>query len=279
MPELPEVEITRECLERWLVGRRILDGKVPDALLRGGQPRRLVEDTLRGATVHGIARRGKYLLIDLGRRRARLLAHLGMTGRFELIASKEPLPKFVRVEIVLNRGARLVFADARRLGQFRVVKEREQRRLDSLGIEPLGPGLTASRLLELTSVSRRAVKIFLMDQHRIAGIGNIQAAESLFRARIHPARPALELSRIEAGRLARSIRKSLATEIKQSRGELRYLQDGGGNHFLVYGRAGEPCPRCRGTIERFMQAGRSSYYCPSCQQSGLKGEPDEKRRA
>jgi formamidopyrimidine-DNA glycosylase len=271
MPELPEVEITRECLERWLVGRRIRAGKVPDALLRGGQSRRLVEDTLRGATVHGIGRRGKYLLFDLGRRRPRLLAHLGMTGRFELIASKEPLPKFVRVEIALNRGARLVFADARRLGQFRVVNEREQRRLDSLGIEPLGPGLTASRLFDLTSASRRAVKILLMDQHRIAGIGNIQAAESLFRARIHPARPASELSRIEAGRLARSIRNSLETEVKQSRGELRYLQDGGGNHFLVYGRVGEPCPRCLGTIERFMQAGRSSYYCPSCQQSGVEG--------
>ena len=271
MPELPEVEITREHLERWLVGRRIRASNVPDVLLRGGQPQRLVEDTLRGATVHGIGRRGKYLLFNLGRRRARLLAHLGMTGRFELIASKEPLPRFVRVEIVLNRGDRLVFADARRFGQFRVVTEREQRRLDSLGIEPLGTGLTASRLLELTSASRRAVKILLMDQHRIAGIGNIQAAESLFRARIHPARPALELSRGETARLARSIRKSLATEIEQSRGELRYLQDGGGNHFLVYGRAGEPCPRCRGTIERFMQVGRSSYYCPSCQQKGVEG--------
>jgi formamidopyrimidine-DNA glycosylase len=267
VPELPEVEIAREQLERWLAGRRIRDARVPDVLLRGGQSRRLVEATLRGATVLGVSRRGKFLLFDLGRRRPMVLAHLGMTGSFRLLAPKEIPPKFVRAEMVLSRGERLIFRNVRRLGQFRIVNERERRRLDRLGIEPLGPELTASRLFELTRASRRPVKVFLMDQHRIAGIGNIQASEALFRARIHPARAANTLTRIETRRLARAIPTSLRTEIERSRAVLRYLHDGGDNHFLVYGHAGEPCPRCKVPIERFAQGGRSSYYCPSCQKT------------
>lgn len=191
-----------------------------------------------------------------------------MTGRFQLLAPSAPQPEFVRVEIALSRGERLILRDMRRLGRFCIVGERERRRLDSLGVEPLGPEFTASRLFDLTSVSRRPVKVFVMDQHRIAGIGNIQASEALFLSRIHPARAAAELSRAEIGRLARAIRSSLRSEIERYRAELRYLQEGGENHFLVYGRAGEPCHRCRTPIERFAQGGRSSYYCPSCQKKG-----------
>ena len=118
MPELPEVEIWRENLERWIVGRRILSASVGDALLRGSQPRRKVEAALAGATIQKISRRGKFLLFDLGARRPELLVHLGMTGTFERVARNAPLPKFTRVVLELSRGERLAFLDARRLGEL-----------------------------------------------------------------------------------------------------------------------------------------------------------------
>ena len=266
MPELPEVEIWRENLERWMVGRRILGASVGDALLRGSQPRRKVEAALAGATIRNISRRGKFLLFDLGARRPELLVHLGMTGTFERVARKAHLPKFTRVVLVLSRGERLAFLDARRLGEFRLVDEKEQKRLDALGVEPLSREFTAKRLRGLTEKSSRPIKLLLMDQKCIAGIGNIQAAEALFRARIHPEHAANTLAREEVARLARSIRSSLRSEIERSRSEtLTYLQAGGENFFVVYGRGGKPCSRCGTLIAKLVQGGRSSYYCPSCQ--------------
>ena len=266
MPELPEVEIWRENLERWIVGRRILGASVFDALLRGSQPRRKVEAALAGATIRNISRRGKFLLFDLGARRPELLVHLGMTGTFERVPRKARLPKFTRVVLELSRGERLAFLDARRLGEFRLVDEKEQKRLDALGVEPLSEEFTAKRLRELTEKSSRPIKLLLMDQKRIAGIGNIQAAEALFRARIHPEQAANTLARGEVARLARAIRGSLRSEIERSRSEtLTYLQAGGENLFVVYGRGGKPCSRCKTPIAKLVQGGRSTYYCPSCQ--------------
>ena len=249
-----------------MVGRRILGASVGDALLRGSQPRRKVEAALAGATIRNISRRGKFLLFDLGARRPELLVHLGMTGTFERVARKAHLPKFTRVVLVLSRGERLAFLDARRLGEFRLVDEKEQKRLDALGVEPLSREFTAKRLRGLTEKSSRPIKLLLMDQKRIAGIGNIQAAEALFRARIHPEHAANTLAREEVARLARSIRSSLRSEIERSRSEtLTYLQAGGENFFVVYGRGGKPCSRCGTLIAKLVQSGRSSYYCPSCQ--------------
>ena len=274
MPELPEVEIWRENLERWIVGRRILGASVFDALLRGSQPRRKVEAALAGATIRNISRRGKFLLFDLGARRPELFVHLGMTGTFERVPRKARLPKFTRVVLELSRGERLAFLDARRLGEFRLVDEKEQKRLDALGVEPLSQEFTAKRLRELTEKSSRPIKLLLMDQKRIAGIGNIQAAEALFRARIHPEQAANTLARAEVARLTRSIRGSLRSEIERSRSEtLTYLQAGGENLFVVYGRGGKPCSRCKTPIAKLVQGGRSTYYCPSCQPN-----PNPKRK-
>lgn len=266
MPELPEVEIWRENLERWMVGRRIRAASVSDALLRGSQPRRKVEAALAGATIRGISRRGKFLLFDLGQSRPELLVHLGMTGTFERVRKAAALPKFTRVVLELSRGERLAFLDARRLGEFRLVGAKETKRLEALGVEPLSREFTRQRLSELTERSSRPIKLFLMDQQRIAGIGNIQAAEALYRAHIHPERAANRLTRDQLGRLSRSIRSTLRAEIKRSRSEtLTYLQAGGENQFLVYGRGGEPCGRCKTSIGKLVQGGRSTYYCPSCQ--------------
>jgi formamidopyrimidine-DNA glycosylase len=266
MPELPEVEIWRENLERWLKGRRITSAHVPDRILRGRQPRRKVEAEIEGATIRGVARRGKFLVLDLGRRRSSVLVHLGMTGSFERVPRHGELPRFTRVHLGLSHGERLAFLDARRLGEFRLVTDKEKRRLDALGIEPLTRELTMARLFTMTHKSTRPIKIFLMDQKRIAGIGNIHAAEILFLAGIHPERDACELSRDDCSRLVRAIRRELRFELARSRSEkLRYLQQGEENRFRVYGHAGEPCPRCATPLAKLVQAGRSSYYCSQCQ--------------
>jgi formamidopyrimidine-DNA glycosylase len=269
MPELPEVEIARENLERWLVGRRISRASVADPRMRGGQSRRRVERALEGASVRAVSRRGKFLLFDLGSRRERLVAHLGMTGKFLRQERSDSLPRFVRAEIDLGRSGRVVYCDARRLGQFRLLDAAEERRISRLGVEPLEPGFTPGRLLDLTSSSGKPIKLFLMDQRRIAGVGNIQAAEALFLARIHPGREARSLEGTEVARLARSLRRTLENEIERSRSEnpayLHEDHERTDGDFRVYGRGGEPCSRCRGTIARFLQGGRSSYYCPRCQ--------------
>jgi len=271
MPELPEVEIARENLARWLVGRRIARAHVIDARMRGGQSRRRVEGTLEGASVRAVSRRGKFLLFDLGSKREAVVAHLGMTGKFLLQSRSDAVPRFARASIELGRGGRVVYCDARRLGQFRLLDAVEERRIAALGVEPLGSDFTPARLLELTRSSTKPIKIFLMDQRRIAGVGNIQAAEALFLARIHPGREARSLDKREIASLVRSIRQTLESEIERSRSENpAYLHEGSENDFRVYGRKGEPCPRCRSPIARFVQGGRSSYYCPRCQPKKAK---------
>jgi formamidopyrimidine-DNA glycosylase len=265
VPELPEVEIAREELERWLVGRRIVSASAPDARLRARQSRKRVEAALVRARVRAVDRRGKFLIIELSRGRGAVVAHLGMTGRFVRLHRGEPDPPFVRAELGLGGGERVVLTDARRLGQFRLRDRREEARLRALGFEPLSEDLTPARLHRLTERSSRPVKLLLMDQKRIAGIGNIHAAEALFLAGIHPERKASSLSADEARRLLRSMRRALRAELGRYRRANSYLYEGAENHFLVYGRRGEPCPRCRTPIERLPQQGRSSYYCPTCQ--------------
>jgi formamidopyrimidine-DNA glycosylase len=266
MPELPEVEIARENLERWLVGRRIVRAEVPDPRMRGRQSRRRVEGALEGASVRAVSRRGKFLLFDLGSTRKALVAHLGMTGKFLRQSRSEALPRFARASIDLGRGGRVVYCDARRLGQFRLLDAVEEKRIEALGIEPLGPDFKTGTVLDLARSSTTPIKIFLMDQRRVAGVGNIQAAEALFLARIHPGRKASSLREEEALRLVRSLRRTLEREIARYRsGSGAYLHEGGENDFKVYGRAGEPCPSCRTPIARLVQGGRSSYFCPRCQ--------------
>jgi formamidopyrimidine-DNA glycosylase len=266
MPELPEVEIAREMLERWLVGRRIRSVRAPDRRIRGASPRRRFERSLEGATVKRVERRGKFLVLDLGTRRPSIVAHLGMTGKFARIERPAEPPRFVRVELSLGRGESVVLQDARRLGQFRWLDARERRRLSALGLEPLSKGLTPRSLASLAAGSKQPIKLFLMDQKKIAGIGNIHAAEALFLAGIHPGRSARTLAPGEIARLVTALRKELRRELARFRsGGLDYLHEGAENGFRVYGRAGEPCRRCGSKVARFVQGGRSSYYCPSCQ--------------
>ncbi len=276
MPELPEVEIARENLERWLGRRKILKARILDRRALAGQSRKRVEAALSGATVRGFDRRGKYLVWHLGRR-GRVVAHLGMTGKFVFRGGGDPSPRAVRAVFYLARGSRLWFIDPRRLGSLRLWDEKVEAKLSRLGPEPLESAFTPLRLEKLLADARRPIKTFLMDQHRLAGLGNILTAEALFRARIHPARPAADLDHEEVVRLHRSIRATLTETLQRERSdEVPYLQERNvENEFIIYGRKGEPCRRCRTPVERLLQAGRSTYFCPRCQP--LQQKVSEKR--
>lgn len=273
MPELPEAEANRENLTSWLGGERLLDVAVPDPLTRRGQAERAIRAAAEGRIVAAVRRRGKFLRLELGGESPSLLSHLGMSGKWALRHGAEKDPPAVRAALGISGGRRVVFSDKRRFGHFSICLPRDEERLARLGPEPLGPAFTARRLAALLRASRRPVKSLLMDQDRIAGIGNIQAAEALWRAGIHPARSSAALGNPEAAQLHRAIRWTLRRSIENTRTpEILYLSDGEAGRrstsarFFVYGREGAPCPRCRrGVIARLPIAGRSSFYCSRCQ--------------
>ena len=205
-------------------------------------------------------------MFNLGRR-GEVLAHLGMTGKFVLRTRAEADPPATCVVLELARGSRVAFSDTRRFGRFQLAEETTEKTLERIGIDALDPHLTARRLGELLRGARLPIKSFLMDQHRIAGLGNIQTAEALFHAGIHPSRPAKQLRPEEIATLHRSIRQTLQATLRRERSyEIRYLHEkDAANRFLVYDRAGEPCPRCGVSVRRIVHAGRSTYYCARCQ--------------
>lgn len=262
MPELPEVEAVRRKLDRE-VARAVI---VAARIVR--RPDRALEAQLRGRRIERVGRRGKNLLIELDGD-CILRVHLGMTGNLYPIRDARLRPVATRAWFELDDGRALVFDDPRALGRLELLTAAEAERLASgLGIEPTAPEFTAERFLELARRSRAPVKLFLMDQTRISGLGNIYAAEALFRAGIHPARPTNRLSRRRLERLYAAIVEALHVAIQSAcnaySGPGRF--DASETFPLaVYGREGSACPRCRRRIRRIRQAGRSTYFCPGCQ--------------
>lgn len=274
MPELPEVELARENLAEWLVGRRIRRLRAPDARIRRGQEEAEIRAAAEGRRVTAVRRRAKYLLFDLdGPAGSGLLGHLGMTGKWvRRRGAEEPDPPAARAEIGLSGGERLVYADRRRFGHFSLRRPEDDDRLAGLGPEPLAPAFTARALAERLRGAPGPVKVVLMDQRRVAGLGNIQVSEALWRAGVHPGRSAGNLDEGEVRRLHRAIRETLRRTIREARGvEIRYVSERAGsesarNRFSVYAHEGETCPKCRRSrIRRRRLAGRSSFYCPRCQ--------------
>ena len=190
-----------------------------------------------------------------------------MSGKFVLRAGREPDPPATCVVLEVGSRRRVAYSDYRRFGRFQLEDRKALEILARLGIDALDRGLTARRFSELLDSARLPIKTFLMDQHRIAGLGNIQAAEALFHAGIHPARMARHLSEEERARLRGSIRQTLRHAVRRERSnEMKYLHEADSeNHFLIYGHAGEPCSRCGALVKRIVQAGRSTYYCARCQ--------------
>jgi formamidopyrimidine-DNA glycosylase len=266
MPELPEVEIARRNLERWLGGGRLTRVELSPRLYYGGSApvfaRRLV-----GRRVRAVERRGKWLRL-LCDGALTLYSHLGMTGKWVLRKHADPEQRYERARLDTARRS-VRYVDPRLFGRlFGVAGDgAPPPAWSALGPDALVDGIEPARLHARLARIRRSVKETLLDQSILAGIGNIQAAEGLWRARIHPERPAASLTLAEARALARglggSIRDTLGSEDSP---EITYVEEPGAeNPFDVYGRQGEPCPRCGTRLRRIVQGGRSTVYCPRCQ--------------
>lgn len=228
---------------------------------------------VKGQSIATVGRRGKYLIFELDSGNA-LVIHLRMTGRLTR-CQKPPTGdgrKHLRLLFRFTDGFCLAFHDTRRLGKAFVLPESESVAYwERLGPEPLAPSFTGARLKRLLGESQRPVKSFLLDQSRIAGIGNIYADESLFLAGIHPLRAAGGLSGEEAGRLNKSIKSILRSAIALQGSSIDTYRDSGGNRgrfqdsFRVHRRQGDPCPRCGRPVEKIRVGGRGTYFCPGCQ--------------
>ena len=274
MPELPEVETVRAQLEPGLVGRRFQRVEILDPrLTRPFDPVGVAVELVR-ERVSALERRGKYLIVRFESGRA-LLVHLRMTGQL-LHSNGDALPEsdpHRRAVVRLDDGSDVVYRDVRRFGTWLLLEPGE---LDGyieerLGPEPLAREFTTRRLGEALAARRAPVKAVLLDQRRIAGVGNIYADEALWRAAIHPLRPAGDLGSRELSALHRGIRRALKAGIARQGATLSdYRTPDGGrgrmqDEFKVYGREGEPCERCGTPIEKIRAAGRGTWYCPSCQ--------------
>lgn len=282
MPELPEVEILVRHLRPLVSGRTIRAVTVRRARVLTPTSIPQLQRALRGAKFTGLSRRGKYLLFELrlpGRRRPFILAgHLGMTGRMYLLPRRAPLPKHAAVVLELGRE-RFVYEDSRYFGRLTL----DTRSLARMGPEPLSEEFTAVTFGTVLARSRQAIKVKLLDQSLVAGVGNIYASEALFRARIAPQLPARKLSLAQVKSLRHAIRKVLGEAIhfgstiplhhgeKRNGDGLFYFGRAAGaadyytERLRVYDRKGLPCPRCQTAIQRIVQAARSTFYCPACQ--------------
>ncbi len=272
MPELPEVETIRAALAPALSGRRIEEVRILDARLTRPDPPEEVEARLTGRRILAVERRGKYLILQLGGG-GHLLVHLRMTGSFRLAAEADGADAHRRAVIRLDDGSNVAYRDVRRFGTWLALDPGE---LDAylgerLGPEPLGARFTAARLGQSLARRRAPVKVVLLDQRAVAGVGNIYADEALWRAGIAPERPALELTADEVRALHRGVRTVLRTGLARQGATLRDYRDPSGSagamqdEFRVYGREGEPCLRCGTPIAKARLGGRGTWFCPVCQ--------------
>ena len=269
MPELPEVETTVRGLARVLEGQCLARVQANRADLRRPFPPDLVQ-TLTGARVSALGRRAKYGLIHTDRGQT-LVFHLGMSGRWRIDpAAHDKHDHFV---LETESGHVLALNDARRFGSLDLVATdalEHWPQFAAMGPEPLGEGLSPAHLKAAFAERKQAIKLLLLDQRIVAGLGNIYVCEALFRAGISPTKPAGRVTLLALQRLVPAIRQVLEESIVDGGSTLRdYAQPDGelgyfATRFLVYDREGETC-RCGGTIRRIAQGGRSSWYCPSCQ--------------
>lgn len=273
MPELPEAETIVRDLRSRVVGRRVERVEVPrpDILGPGLDPARM-DEVLRGRRLDGVERRGKNVVLVL-EGGIRLMVNLGMTGR--LVAGDSPRAaelRHIAVLFHLDHGHPLLFDDARRFGRMDVhTAETWPGRDAELGIEPLSDSFDADTLYRLSRTSRSPIRNWLLDQTRVAGVGNIYASEALFRAGVRPQRPANKLTKAEAARLRDALRDVLQEAITARGTTLNDYRDAagetGGFQFALraYGRENDPCGACGTPIKRIVLSNRSAFYCPRCQ--------------
>ncbi len=273
MPELPEVEVTRRGIAPEISGKPLRAVVLRAPSLRYPLPADLAEPAV-GRRLESVMRRGKYLLLDFGN--GYVLIHLGMSGSLRIVAPELPPRKHDHVDLVFGEGARAValrLHDPRRFGAVMWIEgdPAQHPLIRTLGIEPLSPDFTPQWLYASTRGLSAAIKPTLMDSHRIVGVGNIYASESLFRAGIDPRTAAGRISLKRCERLVPAIRATLAEAIEAGGSSLRDFihSDGSSGYFQlranVYGRAGEPCRVCGGEIRQLRQGQRTTFYCPVCQ--------------
>jgi formamidopyrimidine-DNA glycosylase len=267
MPELPEVEHARRRVLSSIGGQTIVEAGATDTIVVTSQSLSAWKEAIVGRKVVAAARTGKNLIVELSGGHA-IWVHLGMTGHLSAIAPGDAEPRFTRWWLGTAK-TKLFFVDPRRLGRsFAGPADAVAR---TARLEELGPDAasieTGDALRERLASARGPIKAALMDQTRIAGIGNILASEALWRAKIHPEAPASGLRRDAFERLARGIADAIAHSLASMRDDedIVYVNLGGVNTFRVYDREGEPCPHCGAKIVREVARGRSSYLCPRCQ--------------
>lgn len=269
MPELPEVETTRRGIEPYLVGQRVSRVLVRDRRLRWPIPEDL-DVRLSGQRIEAVERRAKYLLIRA--ESGTLIVHLGMSGSLRLVDAASPAAKHEHVDILLESGQALRYTDPRRFGAMLWSDEPLAHvLLASLGPEPLGEDFDGDRLYRLSRGRSMAAKPFIMDNAVVVGVGNIYASEALFAAGIDPRRPAGSISRARYLKLGEEIRRILAMAIERGGTTLRDFVGGDGKpgyfqqELFVYGRGGEFCRNCGGTLREIRLGQRASVYCGRCQ--------------
>ncbi len=270
MPELPEVETTRRGIAPHLEGQRVTEVVVRQPRLRWPIPAELTT-ALAGQRIDAVRRRGKYLLLETAAGTA--LLHLGMSGSLRVLQADEPPRAHDHVDICLADGRCLRLRDPRRFGALLWTRRpaAEHRLLRDLGPEPLDQDFDSDYLAQRAHGRRAAIKSFIMDSRIVVGVGNIYASEALFLAGIHPKTAAGRIGRARLARLVEAIRTVLTQAIAQGGTTLRDFSDSDGRpgyfqqRLSVYGRAGEPCRRCTGTIRSLTLGQRNTYYCPRCQ--------------
>ncbi len=266
MPELPEVETIRRQLQDAIVGKTIARVEVLEPRIFIGDPK-----LAAGQKIVGVGRVAKVLRLFLGNGSA-ILTHFKLNGQFALDTGKEKLDmRFTRVILDFSDGTRLLFNDSRKFAWMKVMANFKEAPNGS--IEPFQENFTLENFSNILSKTRKPIKVLLMDQEKIGGIGNIYANESLFKAGIDPFRPANTLKPEEIKKLYKAIPQILekAIECRGSSGKDEWYRQLDGKtgcyqeHFLVYQRNGQKCPSCPCEIIRKKQAGRSTFYCPKCQ--------------
>ena len=277
MPELPEVEtIVRKLISAHnRAALSIIDREILDALVlwKGTLANQSPDDFItrvKHQSIRSVSRRGKFLVFTLSK--DTLLIHLRMSGdlRLENVigqAGREiPIQKHDRLVFIFTNGIRLAFNNPRKFGRVWLVSDPDEI-LGNLGPEPLDKTLGADRFHEMLQQRKRQLKPLLMDQHFIAGMGNIYTDEALYRAKLHPLKHSNTLTKGQSACLLDSLRSVLKEGIRRNGASIDWVYRGGDfqNHFNVYGRAGDPCPTCGTPIERLVVGQRGTHICPHCQ--------------
>ena len=270
MPELPEVETVVRDLRQPLIGARILAMWTDWEKTLHSPPQPEFAGRVRGQRVRAVNRRGKYILIELDE--DVLVIHLKMSGRLYVAAREDrhDADRWVHLRFELEGGRQLRFSDVRKFGKA-YLSDDVAALLSHLGPEPLSDDFSPSLFRQGLQGRKRAIKAQLLDQAMVAGMGNIYADEALFRAGLHPERPAADLTEGESARLHKSIREALLAGIKHEGASINWYRKPDGSkgqsqeYFFVYGRAEAPCRRCGGVINKIRVAQRGTHFCPACQ--------------